>query len=84
MTDYEVNHKGVLIEKILTFGPCKYFLYDEVILECEREHVALSGNIDLLSCENDQGDATNLIAFQTSVSCGPQDRSNVLSTSANL
>ena len=80
--DYEVDHKRVLIEKILTFGPCKYFVYDEVILDCEWGHVAPSGNIDLVSCENDQNDATNLVAIQTCPSSGPQDRSNVLSTSA--
>ena len=78
VTDYEVDHKRVLIEKILTFGPCKYF----VILDCERGCVAPSGNIDLVSCENDQDDTTNLVAVHTCASSSPQDRSNVLSTSA--
>ena len=46
MTDYEVNHKRVLIEKILSLRPCKYSLYDEVRLECEKGRIAML--IDLM------------------------------------
>lgn len=81
-TDYEDNHKRILMEKVMTFGPPKYFLYEEVGIQNVP-----TGSIDIISCEDNQEGAMNAVAFKVAgnnanaMGENPQIKSNVISTS---
>ena len=78
---YETSHKNILMEKLISFGPSKYFVFEDITVQGLRKNPP-TGNIDVVSCEDYHEGNANIVAFSSFGAMSEEKRCNVFSATA--